>query len=53
MNLTTTNNFNFGSTHIVEPHAQGYWKQFGLLPIPKDLTHIVKVPSTLVFHSKR
>ncbi len=53
MNLTTTNNLDFGSTHIVEPHVKRYQKQFELLPILEDLTHIVKMPRTLVFHNKR
>jgi len=33
MNLTTTNNLDFGSAQIIEPHAKKYQKQFGLLPI--------------------
>jgi hypothetical protein len=51
VNLTTTNNLDFGSAQIIEPHAKRYRKQFGLLPILEDLTHIVK--RTLVFHSKK
>jgi hypothetical protein len=53
VNLTTTNNLDFGSTQIIEPHAKRYHKQFGLLPILEDLTHIVKMSRTFVFHSKR